>query len=192
MYGEDGKKESDTDTNRAFYSKSIGTRAKILVAGVTMNILLAILLLGIGHWIGLPAIVEGDEIVEESRVQIVQVSLESPASEAEIKMGDTIREFRISNSEFRINTIKDVQGFTSNHKGDKVIIVIERGDQVLEKEFARYCGVKYGVGVANGVEAIQIALMSLGISKDDEVITPANSCPATALGIHLSGASPVK
>ncbi|MFH0805613.1 MAG: DegT/DnrJ/EryC1/StrS family aminotransferase [Patescibacteria group bacterium] len=63
--------------------------------------------------------------------------------------------------------------------------------QEFEKEFARYCGVKYGVGVANGVEAIQIALMSLGISKDDEVITPANSCPATALGIHLSGASPV-
>ncbi|MBU2068036.1 RIP metalloprotease RseP [Patescibacteria group bacterium] len=134
IFGEDGKKESDTDTNRAFYSKSIGTRAKILVAGVTMNILLAILLLGIGHWIGLPAIVEGDGIVEGSKVQIVQVSLESPASEAEIKMGDTIREFRISNSEFRINTIKDVQGFTSNHKGDKVIIVIERGDQVLEKE----------------------------------------------------------
>ena len=61
----------------------------------------------------------------------------------------------------------------------------------FEKEFAKYCGVKYGIGVANGVEAIQIALMGLGIEKGDEIITPANSCPATALGIRLSGAVPI-
>ena len=63
--------------------------------------------------------------------------------------------------------------------------------QEFEKKFAKYCGVKYGVGVANGVEAIQIALMSLSIGEGDEVITVANSCPATALGIRLSGANPV-
>ncbi len=61
----------------------------------------------------------------------------------------------------------------------------------FEKEFAEYCGVKYGIGVANGVEAIQITLMSLGIGEGDEVITVANSCSATALGIYLSGAKPV-
>lgn len=67
------------------------------------------------------------------------------------------------------------------------------GDEVqeFEKEFAKYCGVKYGIGVANGVEAIQIALMGLGIKKGDEIITPANSCPATATGICLSGAKPI-
>ena len=61
----------------------------------------------------------------------------------------------------------------------------------FEEEFAKYCGVKYGIGVANGVEAIQIALIGLDIGKGDEVITVANSCPATALGIYLSGAKPV-
>ena len=61
----------------------------------------------------------------------------------------------------------------------------------FEEEFAEYCGVKYGIGVANGVEAIQIALIGLDIGKGDEVITAANSCPATALGIYLSGANPV-
>jgi len=67
------------------------------------------------------------------------------------------------------------------------------GDEVLEfeKEFAKYCGVKYGIGVANGVGAIQIALMGLDIKEGDEVITPANSCPVTATGIYLSGAKPI-
>lgn len=67
------------------------------------------------------------------------------------------------------------------------------GDQVKEFEdnFAKYCGTKYAIGVANGVEAIQIALLSLGIGKGDEVITAANSCSATALGIYLSGAIPI-
>jgi len=134
IFGEDGKKEGDNNNDRAFYNKSVGTRAKILVAGVTMNILLAVFLLGIGHWIGLPAIIEGDEIVEGSRVQIVEVSLDSPADEAEIKMGDTIRELQISNYKLQINTVEDIQKFINNHKGDKVIVVLERGNQILEKE----------------------------------------------------------
>jgi len=61
----------------------------------------------------------------------------------------------------------------------------------FEKEFVEYCGAKYGIGVANGVEAIQIALMGLEIKKGDEIITSANSCPATVTGIYLSGAKPI-
>ena len=63
IHGEDGKKKDDPDLDRAFYSKSIGTRAKILVAGVVMSLLLSIFLLGIGYWIGLPSVIEDEDVL---------------------------------------------------------------------------------------------------------------------------------
>lgn len=61
----------------------------------------------------------------------------------------------------------------------------------FEKKFAAYIGKKYCIGVANGLEAIQIALMALGIGEGDEVITVSNSAVATGLGISFTGATPI-
>jgi regulator of sigma E protease len=135
--GENGP-ESDkrkTENKRVFYNQSVGKRAIILTAGVAMNFLLACLLLGIGHWIGLPSIVD-DEMganLKDAKVQFVQVASDSPASRAGISIGDSIKEFRISNSEFRIDTVSQMQGLISEHKGEEITLVIERGDEILEK-----------------------------------------------------------
>jgi len=61
----------------------------------------------------------------------------------------------------------------------------------FEEEFAKFCGAKYCIGVANGLEAIQISLMALGIGKGDEVITTPISAVATTLAIIAVGAEPV-
>jgi len=61
----------------------------------------------------------------------------------------------------------------------------------FEKQFAAYIGTKYCVGVGNGMEAIRIALLGLGITKGDEVITVSNTDIATALAIVYAGATPV-
>ena len=63
--------------------------------------------------------------------------------------------------------------------------------QSFEAEFADYLGIKHVVGVANGLEAIQIALMALGIKSGDEVITTPLSAVATTLAILAVGATPV-
>src|SRR2546425_9562762 len=61
----------------------------------------------------------------------------------------------------------------------------------FEKSFAEFCGVKHAIGVANGTDALMLALKALGIGRDDEVITAANSFVATAEAIVHSGATPV-
>lgn len=63
--------------------------------------------------------------------------------------------------------------------------------KAFEKEFAEYCGAKFAVGVGNGLEAIQLAMLSYGIGHGDEVITVANTAVATVLAISLTGAKPV-
>ena len=61
----------------------------------------------------------------------------------------------------------------------------------FEEAFARYCEVSQCVGVANGTDAIELILRALGIGPGDEVIVPANTFIATALGVVRAGARPV-
>jgi dTDP-4-amino-4,6-dideoxygalactose transaminase len=76
--------------------------------------------------------------------------------------------------------------------------VIESGHFILgpavaefEKKFAALCGAKYAVGVANGTDALVLALRALGVGPGDEVITSANSFVASATCSALIGAKPV-
>ena len=61
----------------------------------------------------------------------------------------------------------------------------------FEGEFAQFCGARHCVGVANGTDALHLALRALGIGPGDEVITVANTFVATAMAIVHAGATPV-
>ena len=129
------KEAFEKEEERAFYKKPAGTRAKITVAGVVMNLLLAAFLLGIGHWLGLPTIIGDDQAanLKETKIQITQVAFDSPAEQAGIQIGDTITELRITNHESRINKVSQIQDFINSHQGEEITLVIQRGDEILEK-----------------------------------------------------------
>ena len=76
--------------------------------------------------------------------------------------------------------------------------VCARGDFILgedvkrfEQEFAAFCHAPHCVTVANGTEALQIALLACGVGPGDEVITCTHTFIATVLAIHQTGAKPV-
>jgi dTDP-4-amino-4,6-dideoxygalactose transaminase len=67
------------------------------------------------------------------------------------------------------------------------------GPQVtaFEAEFAEYSGVRHCVGVANGTDALELALRALGVGPGDECMLPANTFIATAEAVARAGAVPV-
>lgn len=75
--------------------------------------------------------------------------------------------------------------------------LMERGAFILgdavsgfEASFASFCGASYCVGVANGTDALELALRALGVGPGDEVLVPANTFVATALAVGRAGATP--
>lgn len=76
--------------------------------------------------------------------------------------------------------------------------VAESGWYLLGKElsdfelaYAAYCDVKHCAGVANGLDALRLALLALGVGPGDEVIVPSNTYIATWLAVSQCGARPV-
>src|SRR2546423_14026040 len=63
--------------------------------------------------------------------------------------------------------------------------------EAFEHEFADYCGAKHCVGVANGTDAITIALRCLGVEAGDEVVVPSFTFYASVEAVANAGATPV-
>lgn len=61
----------------------------------------------------------------------------------------------------------------------------------FETEFAEYCGAKHAIGVANGLDALHLALRAMEVGPGDEVIVPSNTYIATWLAVSQCGATPV-
>lgn len=76
--------------------------------------------------------------------------------------------------------------------------VMESGSYLVGRElgrfedcFARFCDAKHAVGVANGTDAVELALRSIGVANNDFVLTTALTAVASATGIVRTGASPI-
>ncbi len=63
--------------------------------------------------------------------------------------------------------------------------------ECFEREWAAYCGADHAVGVANGTEAITIALRAMGVGPGDEVVVPSFTFYASVEAIPPTGARPV-
>ena len=59
--------------------------------------------------------------------------------------------------------------------------------KIFESNFARYCNTKYAIGVSNGTDALNLALKTLNLKKNDEVIIPAMTYISTALSVVYNG-----
>ena len=63
--------------------------------------------------------------------------------------------------------------------------------EAFEQNFAAFTGAKYCVGVGNGLDALRLSLIAMGVGAGDEVIVPSNTFIATWLAVSQTGATPV-
>lgn len=61
----------------------------------------------------------------------------------------------------------------------------------FEVDYAKYCGATHAIGVANGLDALHLALRAMDVGPGDEVIVPSNTYVATWLAVSQCGATPV-
>lgn len=85
---------------------------------------------------------------------------------------------------------------------DEILAAVDRvlrsgryilGEEVdaFEQEWAKYLGARYAIGVANGTDAVALALKGAGIGPGDEVLTVSHTAVATVAAIEAIGAVPV-
>ena len=80
----------------------------------------------------------------------------------------------------------------------RIADILDRGyylqgtyNEMFSAHFAGYCGARYAIGVANGLDALTLIIRAYGFGPGDEIIVPANTYIATILSISQNGCTPV-
>lgn len=153
--GESGEDENDKDS---FASRKIWQRAVMLSAGVTMNIILAAILISAGLMVGLPQVLDDLDPraqISNRRVQIAQVIPESPAAGADLRMGDVV----ISINDRHFNNEEELQNFVGNKAGEELNYKIRRGQEEMIFKISPEIREETGIG------GIGIAIITTGLVK---------------------------
>ncbi len=158
ILGEDG---SETADQQSFSNKTGWQRFAVLIAGVTMNVILAWVLISIGFIIGIPTIVtEGEQLPKSAQIQdqavaILQVQENTPAAQAGLKSGDVI--FKINNEP--IGSMDEARELTAQNLGKENTYTIKRGQELFDKQITPRVSPPEGEGPL-GVSLGNVGLIS--------------------------------
>lgn len=155
IFGEDAVGvEGSTDSDRSFTSKSKWAQAAVLVAGVTMNILFAWLLMVIVFASGVNTAVSEEEAGPNARLTVTQVLEESPASEAGITTGAVVQSVQANGTELNTLTPSAFSDFVAGNLGDPITLTYSYGGELFVVQLMPTSGIidgdeeKPAIGVA--------------------------------------------
>ncbi|MBL7930382.1 MAG: DegT/DnrJ/EryC1/StrS family aminotransferase [Bacteroidia bacterium] len=94
--------------------------------------------------------------------------------------------FSYMNQQIKAESLKAFETFFDNQW-----YILGKKVEEFEKEYAAFSDTKYCAGTSNGLDALYIALRSLGVGNGDEVLVPSNTYIATHIAISNVGAIPV-
>ncbi len=164
IFGENPDEDSMSgpESNRSILHKPRPIQIAVLIAGVTMNVLFAWILISSGFLIGLPTPTEGYNgpgLIENAHIVITEVRPNSPASIAGIKPGDAILQITSGTYITKIVTPEVVSNFIEAHGKQGVTLDLARGKELLSLSMTAK------EGVVQGQVAIGVAMDSIGTLK---------------------------
>lgn len=149
------------EDSRSFTSKSKWAQAAVLIAGVTMNILFAWVLVMLAFGIGVQTAVTEEEASEHAALTITNVLPGSPAAEALLVPGTIIREVSVGGDTLDTLSPSAFSAFVSSHTEDPVTIVHSVGGELRVVQVTPEAGVIEGSDkVAIGVALTQVDVVS--------------------------------
>ena len=164
IFGEDPNEENTTgpDSARSFVNRPKWIQAVVLVAGVTMNLLLAWILisvnLGIGMPVSLDSLPQGLNIQNQS-LSIVNVLKDSPAAKADLKVGDQLISLSSSDEKIDKLSVETVHDFTKKFPNEPIRVEYRRSGEKTNS----FVTVIPKLGVTSDGAAIGIAMQNIGI-----------------------------
>ncbi len=129
-----GENNDEPDNPNSFSKKSFFARLATLLAGVTMNVVLAWVLLTIVLFVGVPTVFDAETTLPAGaqmttpKVTIVEVKPESPAARAGLQIGDVV----VKLDEAGVTSVREIQEYILPRKGSTIQFSIERGDAPLQ------------------------------------------------------------
>ncbi len=158
ILGEDGTSAETTpeDAARSFEKRPRILQAAVLVAGITMNLLFAWLLISLGFMVGLPTSSgnAASGVLSNERITVVGVLPGSPAGKAGLVEGDAIVGLSSGSDALIPKDVPAVQAFIAAHGANEIDFRIQRGNEVsdsLVKPELGVVGKSYAVGIAMDV-----------------------------------------
>ena len=158
--GTDGD-DSAVEESRRYTGKPAWQKALILIGGIVSCWIVAVILLSIVFAMGAPQSISDEQAgpLVNPQVQILGVAPDSPAQAAGLRAGDTIKGFRIGDSELGVNKVKDVQDLTAQYRGQEITLTIQRGKEVFTASLTPRVSPPEGEG-AMGLALVRTALVS--------------------------------
>jgi regulator of sigma E protease len=156
--GENGESKEDEDS---FSGKSAWVRTKVLAAGVIMNFVLAWFLISIVFMIGAPqAFDPNDHGVADAKIQISEISSDSPAQLAGLKVGDEISKIQVNfaGENVKISSVEDTQNYIKNNAGKEINLAVVRGRENLKINITPRAVAPEGQGLL-GVSLVQTSIV---------------------------------
>jgi len=163
ILGEDGDSKDNPDS---FANQKPWKRFLVLSGGIIVNLLCGMLLLGVGYAVGLPVLINEDEVgqVENPGLSILSISNDSPAEASGLKAGDIILSVKVGEESIKDLNPTIFSEFIKSHLGKEINLSVKTADGIMEKVAVARENPPEGEG-ALGVSIGQIGFVKYGFFK---------------------------
>ncbi|HNW96283.1 MAG TPA: M50 family metallopeptidase [Candidatus Paceibacterota bacterium] len=163
ILGEDGDNKGDINS---FANQKPWKRFAVLSGGIIVNLVCGMLLLGVGYTVGLPVLINENEMeqVENPGLSILSVSGDSPAESSGLKAGDIILSAKVGEEDITTLTPTIFSEFIKSHLGKEINLTVKTTDGVMEKVAVARENPPEGQG-ALGVSIGQVGFVQYGFFK---------------------------